>query len=232
MVYLSLITFGYAQKTYMLATAVSDYDGTQNDLFQTTKDAKTLADFYKSRGAEVMTFTGKYATHDNIIAHIRKIARTATEKDRIIFAYNGHGMEGALYSYDGNGNQPITYQELRTEFDRCKCQTVIFYINACHSGSASESIKGHKYTLFLSSRKDEFSSVNSIIGGYFSRALLKGLQGKCDQNQDRKITVMELFRYIYKDVLSRTEKKDQHPTLVTAKDNSEMVLIDWNKPKD
>ncbi|MBR2101871.1 MAG: caspase family protein [Prevotella sp.] len=223
----------HAQKTYMLATAVSDYKGQQNDLVQTTKDAKTLAKFFKSRGATVTLLTSKYATRDNIIYSLRKIAQKMKPEDRLIFAYNGHGTEGALYTNDAGNNKPLLYSELYRELEKINCQNVTIFINACFSGSATKSIKGSKYVLFLSSRETEKSAVTNWYGGMFSRSLLKGLQniGGSDSNGDKKITVMELFEYIRKDVMNHSDS-NQHPTLGVNKANRDMVVVDWNKKKD
>ena len=38
-----------AQKTYAIITGVSNYEGDQNDLAQSTKDAKRLASLYKTK---------------------------------------------------------------------------------------------------------------------------------------------------------------------------------------
>ena len=47
-----------------------------------------------------------------------------------------------------------------------------------------------------------------------------------DVNADRNVTVMELFRYIYKDVLLHSDKK-QHPQLVAPKTLHDTVLMKW-----
>lgn len=43
-----------AQKTYAIITGVSNYEGNQNDLAQSTKDAKRLAMLYKTKDATVV----------------------------------------------------------------------------------------------------------------------------------------------------------------------------------
>lgn len=73
-----------AQKTYAIITGVSNYEGNDHDLAQSSKDAKSIAALYKEKNASVTLFTSKYATRDNIIAQIRKVAKVATASDRVV----------------------------------------------------------------------------------------------------------------------------------------------------
>lgn len=91
-----LATTALAQKTYAIITGVSNYEGTANDLTQSTKDAKSLASLYKSKGATVVLLTSQNATRANVIAAIRKVRNIATSNDRIVFSYSGHGMENII----------------------------------------------------------------------------------------------------------------------------------------
>lgn len=233
-----------AQKTYAIMTGVSNYEGTQNDLTQSTKDAKNLAALYKENGADVTLFTSKYATRDNLIAQIRKIAKVATPSDHIVFSYSGHGAPGYLCTYTTGNMQMLSYQELFKELDRCAAKDIVVYVDACFSGTAAAAVAGTKvmpgektwqeivkagqrYVLFLSSRDSETSAESPYVGaGFFTRALTKGLRGKSDANADRRITVMELFKYVYSDVLLHSDNK-QHPQLVAPKALHETVLMKW-----
>ena len=51
-----------AQKTYAIITGVSNYEGDDHDLAQSSKDAKSIAALYKEKNASVTLFTSKYAT--------------------------------------------------------------------------------------------------------------------------------------------------------------------------
>lgn len=232
-------------KTYAIVTGVSNYDGEDHDLSQSTKDAKAIAKLYTDRGAAVTILTSKYASHDNILAIVRKIAKVSTSNDDIVFFYSGHGAPNCIYTYDGNNIPPIMYSELFSELNNCRCRNITVFIDACFSGTAASSVKSKgfdsedsnwkslvkssgKYILMLSSRQDEASGENGLVGaGFFTRALLKGLHGKCDENSDKKITVMELFKYVYGDVVMHSSKK-QHPQLVTSKSLYDHVVMDWS----
>lgn len=90
-----------AQKTYAIITGVSNYEGDQNDLAQSTKDAKRLAMLYKTKDATVVLLTSKNATRANVIAAIRKVKAVANANDHIVFSYSGHGMENYIYPSSG-----------------------------------------------------------------------------------------------------------------------------------
>ncbi len=231
-----------AQKTYAVITGVSNYEGTVNDLTQSSKDAKNLSTLYKSKGAHVTLLTSKYATREKVIETIRKIASVAKPTDHIVFSYSGHGMPNMLCTYSENQSPMLSYSELFTELDKCQAADIVCYVDACFSGTASSNlyskdfsddswkniIKANPhYVLFLSSRDDELSIESPLVGaGFFTRSILKGLRGKSDVNGDRQVTVKELFTYLYKDVQLHSNKK-QHPQLVTSSTLHDTVLMSW-----
>lgn len=241
---MSCLTLGVsAQKTYAVITGVSNYEGTANDLQQSSKDAKNIAAVYKNREAIVFTLTSSYATKDNIIETIRKIASVAKTTDHVVFSYSGHGSPNTMCTYTNGNQEMMTYPELFDELQKCNAQDITCFIDACFSGSASQAAKqdgmtnknylktlvrnDNRLVLFLSSRDNEFSMENPAVGaGFFTRALLKGIRGKSDENDDKKITVLELFKYIYKDVKLHSNDQ-QHPQLVAAPSQQENVLMTW-----
>ena len=82
----------------------------------------------------------------------------------------------------------------------------------------------------MASRSNELSWENQWLGnGFFSQAVLKGLRGKADANGDRKITVAELYKYVYADVTERTKSSEapQHPQLIGPKRHFNVVLSKW-----
>lgn len=243
MLFCCLAVTASAQKTYAIITGVSNYEGEVNDLHQSSKDAKNLSAIYKSKGAQVSLFTSRYANRDNILETIRKIAKVSTANDHIVFSYSGHGMQNVLCTYTENDSPMLTYSELFAELDKCKAKDIVCYVDACFSGSASSGLhqksfkfddswktimkNNPRYILMLSSRADETSMESPLVGaGFFTRALIKGLRGKCDSNADRKITVIELFNYLYKDILLHSGQR-QHPQLVTSSSLHQTVLMSW-----
>lgn len=232
-----------AQKTYALITGVSNYEGVANDLAQSSKDAKNIAVLYKSKGATVFTLTSSYATKEKIIETIKKIASVAKPTDHIVFTYSGHGAPNTICTYTTGDQRMMSYSELFGELKKCKAKDITCFIDACFAGSASSAARNdakgneeflkslvrvdNRLVLFLSSRENEYSMENMAVGaGFFTRAFLKGIRGKSDVNGDKKITVLELFKYIYKDVKLHSQDK-QHPKLVAAASQQQNVLMTW-----
>lgn len=216
-----------AQKTYALITGVSNYEGSANDLLQSTKDAKSFASLYKAKGATIILLTSKNATRDNVIAEIRKLSKTVTSNDKVVFFYSGHGMKNTICTYSTNGSAMLTYGEFFREFDKCPSNNIVCFIDACFSGTAVQSMNNkNKYTLFLSSRQNETSGESMLIGsGLMTNAIIKGLRGKADANGDKNVTAMELFKYIHADV--KQHNNEQHPQLVTMKAKYDNILMSW-----
>lgn len=219
-------------RTYVLAVGVSNYQGTSNDLANTTKDAKTFKKLMENKTQDITLITSKYATKANIKEKLRAICNRAGAADQVIFFYSGHGVEGCLAVYDGM----LTYADIVTILDASKASKKVCYIDACHAGSAvtvqasaAHAASGKKnIVFFVSCRPDEYSWESSIVGaGYFTQALVKGLRGKSDSNGDKRVTVSELFKYLYNDVVKRSNSM-QHPQLICPEEMKNVVLIDWN----
>lgn len=219
-------------RTFVLATGVSNYNDAQNNLTLTTKDAKRFRHVMQKHTNDISLLTSSNVTRQNVLAKLKAIAAQARKGDRIIFFYSGHGVPGALYGYNG----PIPYDDIINAMKQSPAQKFLF-IEACHAGSLKESTPAANggsairtldgQAFFLSSRAEEASLAHTLLGaGYFSKALVKGLQGAADKNSDRQITVLELFRYIYGDVMKHSAKQ-QHPQLIAPESMHQTVVMSW-----
>lgn len=218
-------------RTFALLTAVSNYNGEENNLYS-TDGAKKFRDILKKQTKDIVFLTSKYANRENILAKARQISAAAVPGDRIIFFYDGHGYPGGLACYDS----AIPYEELVAVFDDSKASEVFFFIEACHSGSAATealdntgsygSLRAKQGRIYLlSSRADEYSILNTWINkSYFTQALIAGYRGACDKNGDKAITVEELFVYMHQDIVRRSGDQ-QHPVLIAPKSMYNTVLI-------
>ncbi len=220
-------------RTFVLATGVSNYGKEDVNLHQTTKDAKRFKEVMETQTKDITLLTSKNVTRANVLEKLRAICNRAQKGDKIVFFYSGHGMPGAICGYDS----PISYTDLLDVLSTSEASCKICYIDACHAGSMSKSVGDNNWmksvkgkndqVFFVSCRADEYSVESSFLGaGYFTQALLKGLRGKSDKDLNRKITVMELFKYIYSDVVKRS-KGDQHPQLIAPKSTHDIVVANW-----
>lgn len=239
--FLLLITFsiGMSARTFVLAVGVSNYYGYQNDLNQTTKDAKMFKKVMETQTKDITLLTSKYANKANILEKLRAICNRAQKGDRVIFYFSGHGGPGGICASDAF----LNYSDIVDLLDASEAGAKFCFIDACHSGSvadekavsASKSAKplsavtkdSNNQAFFVGCRGDEYSFEDPWVGaGYFTQALVKGLRGKSDANADKKITTIELFKYIYNDVVKRS-KSGQHPQLIAPKNMQEAVIAVW-----
>lgn len=223
-----LVMTGAYARTFVLITGVSSYQNSENNLSQTTKDAKNFKKVMDQMTKDVTILTSQYANRNNILEKMRAIANRAQSGDKIIFFYSGHGTPGSICPYD----QLISYDEIIEILQGSSASEKFCFIDACHAGSV---VSADNYNLapdsgimfFMSSRSDEYSKENSALGaGFFTQGLIKGIRGKADDNGDKNITVNELFRYIYADVVKRS-KEQQHPQLIGSKSMINSVVASW-----
>ena len=219
-----------AQRTYALLTGVSNYGDEQLNLHNTTKDVKQLKTVMDKLGVVCGVSTSKNVTQANITKRLNTIIEAAKPEDRIIFYFSGHGTTGGFLMSD---QQLFNYSDLIKILSKAKTKNIFCFIDACRSGSVatdsyamSDSDKA-RITFVMSSRPDELSIENDWIGnGYFTQAMLKGLRGMSDKNHDKRITLIELFKYISNDVTART-KNGQHPQLIGPGSAQNTVIANW-----
>lgn len=227
----------FAQKgeIYVVSVGVSNYQHI-SDLTLPEKDAKAIAELYKTQTRNVILITGKYATRTKVLKSLKDQFSRAKEQDMIVFSFSGHGYSGGLCPYDMsvNENSGISYREIRSIFKQSRAKRKMVFADACYSGgirgNASGSDNEHQDSevlLFLSSRSGE-TSIESpfMVNGFFTTYLLRGLRGGADTDKNRKITAKELFHFVSQGVKERSKNK-QHPVMWGKFDDS-YVLMDWN----
>lgn len=232
-----LVASTNAQKTYVLLVGISNYGLTDDDNLQyPVKDVKELKQVFKNQSFTVAAVTGKYATPQNIEKKLNAITKLAKPEDRIIFYFSGHGGSGAMACYQGI---PLSYDALAGMMTKAKTKQVFCFIDACHSGSAlnatlsgSSHLEGTKPIFMTACRPEEVSADMAFIeNGLFTQSVLKGLRGKADANLDRQVTLIELFKYVHKDVTSKLKDKpierQMHPQLIGSTSLYETVLSKW-----
>lgn len=230
----ALCTLNTQARTFALVVGISNYGDPDLNLTQPTNDAKAFRDILLTHTKDVTLLTSSYATADNIKEKLTAIVNRAQASDRIIFYYSGHGYPGGLYCYDSQ----FPYDQLVQLLSTSKAGEVVVFIDACHAGTIGgevgdasnwyngiEAVKGHAY--FLGCRPEEYS----IAAGYYQKSfftvgLLTGYRGKADTNHDRKVTIMELFKHIYKDCVRRSDGS-QHPVLIAPSTMHDTILIEY-----
>lgn len=236
MAILALAVFTVDARTYVLSVGVGTQGTGCNDLSMTPNDAIDFGNLMKKHTKDVTVVTSANATKENILAKLRQIASAATDKDRVYFLFSGHGGKGVIVAYDDY----ITYDEIVNILSKSNSPMCVCFIDACHSGSAvtgtgnAAAASGKKNIAFLTGcRPDEGSWEASHLGrGMLTQSLIKGMRGKSDANSDKRITLKELFKYVYNDVVTHTGPgtiydQVQHPQLIAPANLQEAAVVVW-----
>ena len=172
---------------------------------------------------------------------IAEMARRASEKSRrveVIFYYSGHSdTEGLLL-----GGEKLRYRSLRNSFNDIRADVRIGILDSCFSGEFTRLKGGTRqapfmtdtaydmqgYAFLSSSSSDEASQESDRLrSSFFTHYLLAGLRGAADHNNDRRVTLNELYQFAYNETLSRTESTfagPQHPNYSIKMSGSRDVL--------
>lgn len=220
---------------YAVIVGVSRYENFET-LKYTDDDAYRIYAFLKSPegGAvpdeNIHILIDESAAKENIVDAMQAVSAQADENDVIICYFAGHGLEGYFLPIDSDGyRRRIPYLTLKKYLADSRAKQKLFMADACYSGSLlasrrpnlslmqnfyqqiSESDGG---TAFLLSSKDtEYSKESSgLRQGVFSYFLIEGLKGQADTNQDKIVTIEELYRFIRAGVRDYT-KNEQNPQL-------------------
>lgn len=232
------LSLGLSAKTYLLTVGISNYKGEQQDLRLPAKDAALIKKLYNTVGdCEIKFLWDKNATSQNITKEMKKLFAKAGGNDCIVLFFSGHGSEAGLLTHE---KKTVTYATIREIFASSKAKNKIIFADACHSGKLrSESINDgltrisnthDNYMMFLSSRHNETSIESRFLAnGMFTSALVKGLRGAADNNNDRVITARETFDYV-SETVKKLSSDTQHPVMY-GNFSEDMVIINWTKKK-
>ncbi|MBQ6063718.1 MAG: caspase family protein [Prevotella sp.] len=221
-----------AQRTYALVCGVSQYDdptGQCVDLNYPAKGVKMMKNVFQKAGFVTSVLTSRHVTEENVMDRLNAIVQIAQPNDKIIFQFIGHGSTGKIHLYQG---LPFYYSKLMSTLSKARTDKVFCIIDACQSGSAigvaKELKEGHQAFL-MACKAEEYTMETSVIASpVFTMSLSKGLRGRADINGDRKVTLMELFRYVHSDLGNRGRSFgiQLHPQLLGNGQLFETVLVE------
>ncbi len=178
----------------------------------------------------------------------------ANQTDLIIF-FAGHGLASSngkeLYLLPQDSDPDLlditalSRTKLFQTILELNPKTVTMFLDACYSGvsrdeemllASARPIRiltkeqdgiPNNFTIFTASQNDQISSgLEEAKHGIFSYYLMKGLEGKADSNQDKKITNGELLAYMDENVSQKAAEqgREQNPSLAGDPDK---VLISY-----
>ncbi|MDX2247397.1 MAG: caspase family protein [Bacteroidia bacterium] len=225
-----------APKVYAVVVGVAKYTHIKT-LNYADDDAFRLYAWLKSPegGAlpddQISLFIDEAARHDDILDGLKKQFSRAGANDLVLFYFSGHGAEGAFMPNDFDGySHELTHATVREVFDQSKARYKICIADACHSGSLDKGVKSgwtgvyDSYyaalssssggmALFMSSKAEETSlEIGGLRQSVFTYYLLDGLKGQADINQNKIVTIQELYNYVAENVKSYTANR-QSPVI-------------------
>jgi uncharacterized caspase-like protein len=237
-----------SSKVWAVVVGVASYDH-MPVLRYTDDDAYRFYAFLKSLegGAlpddQVRILIDEEATRENVLVTLNEVFTMASPDDLVLFYFSGHGLNGSFLPIDFDGfNNKIGHDEIAALFNKCRARFKLCIADACHSGSLiamrsaepepmlvqyyqslSKSISGT--ALIMSSKADETSLESSgLRQGVFSHFLIRGLKGEADANQDKQVSVGELFDFINTKVREYTGNR-QSPVIKGTYDPKMPVAV-------
>jgi uncharacterized caspase-like protein len=219
-------------QTYVIVIGVADYkyksDLFDLDLFFADDDASLFYETLKKDIPEnnMVLLIDKDARLKNIIRETEKVFSKAAKDDRVIFFFSGHGDEYGFLPYDYKPGEDIqlSFEELKRLFRSTPASQKLCIVDACKSGTgrkgpvgsgilpvdskgakSPQDPKGSSVVLFMSSRSEQLSAEDpDLQHGIFSYFIIKGMEGEADANQDRVITLREIYEYTRFHVMEKT----------------------------
>jgi len=235
-------------KVWAVVAGVASYDH-MPVLRYTDDDAYRFYAFLKSLegGAlpdeQVRILIDEEATRENLLSTLNEVFDQAGPNDLVLFYFSGHGLNGSFLPIDFDGyNNKITHEEIAALFNKCKAKYKLCLADACHSGSIfamrsgeTEPALAQYYTslsksvsgtaLIMSSKADETSLESAgLRQGVFSHFLIRGLKGEADKNNDKIISVQEIYHFIYDNVRAYTGNR-QSPVIKGSYDPAMPVAV-------
>lgn len=207
----------------------------------TDDDAYHLYAFLKSPegGAvpdeQISVLIDEDANKEQIIRTMKRKFHKADANDVIVFYFSGHGYDGSFIPSDFDGkNNLLSHSDLINVLESSKAKHKVVFADACHSGSlnqnntlAMKAPYSKKLTdyykqfndskgglaLLMSSKETEYSlEDHGLRQGVFSHYLMRGLKGEANSNNDRLISISELYDYVNYNV-KRYTGNIQNPTI-------------------
>jgi len=223
------VVIGVAGYTHMPVLKYTDDDAYQIYAFLKSPEGGAIPD------NQIEILVDDRATRKNILKAMNNTFLKADKNDVVLLYFSGHGLAGSFlpFDYDGYRNK-LMHEEIQALLAKSQAKHKICFADACHSGNMLAS-KGPSRAairsfynafddsdggtaLLLSSKGDEYSLEDlGLRQGIYSHFLMKGLKGLADTNNNKIVSITELFNYVHKEV-TRYTNYVQTPTLTGSFD--------------
>jgi hypothetical protein len=183
--------------------------------------------------------------------HLEGFLRERSENETCLLYFSGHGFidaNGALYLCTTNASfkrpktTTIPANFVSGLIDECQSKRVVLLLDCCYSGNYDGSAKaadvvqpqfvgtGFGRVVLTAGAENQLAWDNGEKGSLFSRHIAEGIRsGAADTDGDGRITVHELYDYVYKKVVS--ERPTQRPGKNTYRETGPSFLIAESRAK-
>lgn len=160
-------------------------------------------------------------------AQRRLRAEAGAQKGLLLLYFSGHSDGERLFL----GDEALSLAELRLALERAPAGVVVAILDACNAGEWIRTKGGTLRPSFLplddfsrargriiltSAAQGELAQESDDIGGsFFTHFLLSGLLGDADEDGNRRVSLHELYAYVYQQTVHRTVDTlagTQHPS--------------------
>jgi len=211
------VVIGVASYHHMPVLRYTDDDAYRMFAFLKSPEGGALDDDH------IRILVDEEATLGNIKSTMSEIFGQAGPNDLVLLYYSGHGLRGSFLPFDFDGyRNKLLHEEINAILRRSPAKYKLCIADACHSGSLlamrggtpnqmmadyyNELAKANPGTaLIMSSKSDETSLESSgLRQGVFSHFLIRGLKGEADRDNNKYVSVKELYDFIHYNVRSYT----------------------------
>lgn len=216
------VIIGIARYEHMPSLKYTDDDAYRMYAFLKSPEGGALPD------NQINILIDEQASRANIIEVMENTFLRADENDVVLLYYSGHGLEGSFIPIDYNGYEnKLHHDDIKFILDQSSAKHKVCLADACHSGSfASRHVttrindlysgfeNANNSTAFMMSSASKEVSLEGggLRQGIFTHYLLRGLKGEADQNNDKIVSISELYKFVHREVRIYTAN-DQTPMI-------------------
>ncbi|MFG2303503.1 caspase domain-containing protein [Actinacidiphila glaucinigra] len=226
----------------LIATSTFSNAGLQQ-LRSPVRDVQGLASVLKDPQIGDFDVTTALDQEQHQVAReIESFFRGRSREDLLLLHISSHGLKadhGELYfaardtDRDLLGSTAISAAFLQSQMSRCRAKSIILLLDCCYSGAflpgakgdssvhVKDELAGHGRAVLTATSRTEYAWEGDHLSelepepSHFTGAIIDGLtSGDADRNRDGKITVSELYDYVYDRV--RSKNKMQSPQMWAA----------------
>jgi hypothetical protein len=192
------------------------------------KMKEVLANPKRGMFNDVKLFTTE--PHHEISTAIEKILTNTKRGDLVLIYYSGHGrldnrnklhLATSDTEVSALATTSLPVDLLKRLIDNSSATKIVWILDCCYSGAIGNLAAGLKGLYIITSSmgfqvcQEKEKEPHSL----FTKYLLKGLWGEADSNNDRIVTVEELYEYVHKKVTGEGGPEPQKITIGVTGDS-------------